>query len=254
MKTVAFVGGGSFGTALSTIVAAKGCRVNIYDIDQDHLARMEADMENKDYLPGVKLKGDYHFCKTNEEAISDADFVIFALPAQHVRSAISEAAHDNHLEISGGLEDLRARYMPSLDTEESDTERALMGALFVARENDIRRGTTTVGPHRDDLMLTLSGVDVRVYGSQGQQRTTALSLKLAELDIMRRELGEAPVLMLDDVMSELDPKRRRHLLGRLRGIQTIVTCTDLSDLAEAEIGAAWRIQAGEIVSEGGDEA
>ena len=178
---------------------------------------------------------------------------IMAMRADFVR-AISEAAHDNHLEISGGLEDLRARYMPSLDTEESDTERALMGALFVARENDIRRGTTTVGPHRDDLMLTLSGVDVRVYGSQGQQRTTALSLKLAELDIMRRELGEAPVLMLDDVMSELDPKRRRHLLGRLRGIQTIVTCTDLSDLAEAEIGAAWRIQAGEIVSEGGDEA
>ena len=178
---------------------------------------------------------------------------IMAMRSEFVR-AISEAAHDNHLEISGGLEDLRARYMPSLDTEESDTERALMGALFVARENDIRRGTTTVGPHRDDLMLTLSGVDVRVYGSQGQQRTTALSLKLAELDIMRRELGEAPVLMLDDVMSELDPKRRRHLLGRLRGIQTIVTCTDLSDLAEAEIGAAWRIQAGEIVSEGGDEA
>ena len=132
--------------------------------------------------------------------------------------------------------------------------RALLSALAVARETDVRRGTTTVGPHRDDLVLTLSGMDVRVYGSQGQQRTTALSLKLAELDIMRRELGEAPVLMLDDVMSELDPKRRRHLLGRLKGIQTIVTCTDLSDLAEAEIGAAWRIQAGEIVSEGGDEA
>ena len=114
---------------------------------------------------------------------------------------------------------------------------------------DIRRGTTSVGPHRDDLTLTLSGMDVRVYGSQGQQRTTALSLKLAELDIMRREIGEWPVLMLDDVMSELDPRRRRQLLGRLKGIQTIVTCTDMSDLAEAEIGAAWRIQNGTIVGE-----
>ena len=70
MKTVAFIGGGSFGTALSTVLAGKGCRVNIFDIDQDHLARMEAAMENTDYLPGVKLVGDYHFCKTNEEALS----------------------------------------------------------------------------------------------------------------------------------------------------------------------------------------
>ena len=166
---------------------------------------------------------------------------------------ISEAAHENHLEISGGLEDLRVRYVPSLEAD-GDPERALMSALSMARDSDIRRGMTTVGPHRDDLTLTLAGMDVRAYGSQGQQRTAALSLKLAELDIMRRELEEPPVLMLDDVMSELDPKRRRHLLGRLNGIQTIVTCTDLSDLAEAEIGAAWRIQAGTITPEGGDGA
>ena len=146
------------------------------------------------------------------------------------------------------------RYMPSLEGGEDDLERALFAALTMARDVDLRRATTTVGPHRDDLMLTLSGMDVRAYGSQGQQRTTALSLKLAELDIMRRELGEAPVLMLDDVMSELDPKRRRHLLGRLKDIQTIVTCTDLSDLADAEIGAAWRIQNGTILAEGGGEA
>ena len=178
---------------------------------------------------------------------------IMAMRAEFVRG-VSEAAHENHLEISGGLEDLRVKYVPSLDAGDEDPAQALFGALSVAREIDIRRGTTTVGPHRDDLLLTLSGMDVRVYGSQGQQRTTALSLKLAELDIMRRELGEPPVLMLDDVMSELDPKRRRHLLRRLEGVQTIVTCTDLSDLAEAEIGAAWRIQGGAIRPEGGDEA
>ncbi len=162
---------------------------------------------------------------------------------------ISDSAHENHLEISGGQEDLKARYVPSLDTQDDEPAQALMKALRVARNMDIRRGTTSVGPHRDDLMLTLSGMDVRVYGSQGQQRTTALSLKLAELDIMRREIGEWPVLMLDDVMSELDPKRRRQLLKRLDGIQTIVTCTDMSDLADAEIGAAWRIHNGTIASE-----
>ena len=128
MKTVAFVGGGSFGTALSTIVAAKGCRVNIYDIDQDHLARMEADMENKDYLPGVKLRGDYHFCKTNEEAISDADFVIFALPAQHVRSAISAAAPFIRKDaiitcISKGIEQKTHKRMSEVIGEYFDMDR-----------------------------------------------------------------------------------------------------------------------------------
>ena len=128
MKTVAFIGGGSFGTALSTIVAAKGCRVNIFDIDQDHLARMEADMENKDYLPGVRLKGDYHFCSTNEEAVKDADFVVFALPAQHVRSAISVSAPFIRKDaivtcISKGLEQKTHKRMSEVIGEYLDLDR-----------------------------------------------------------------------------------------------------------------------------------
>ncbi len=161
---------------------------------------------------------------------------------------VSASAERSHAEISGGAERLTAAYQPSVNSEESGAALAetIMRALYLSRENDIRRGTSTVGPHRDDLMLLLSGMDVRVYGSQGQQRTAALSLKLAELDIMRREVGEWPVLLLDDVMSELDPTRRRQLLKRFEGVQTIVTCTDLSDLAEAEIGAAYRIRNGTI--------
>jgi glycerol-3-phosphate dehydrogenase (NAD(P)+) len=128
MKTVAFIGGGSFGTALSTIVAAKGCRVNIFDIDQDHLARMEADMENKDYLPGVMLKGDYHFCKTNEEALKEADFVIFALPAQHVRSAICSAVPFIRKDaiitcISKGIEQKTHKRMSEVIGEYFDLDR-----------------------------------------------------------------------------------------------------------------------------------
>ena len=91
MSTVTFIGAGSFGTALSTIVAAKGCRVNIFDIDEAHLSRMEEAMENTDYLPGVKLSGDYHFYTDNEAALRDADVVVFSLPAQHFRSAIRSA-------------------------------------------------------------------------------------------------------------------------------------------------------------------
>jgi len=128
MKTVAFIGGGSFGTALSTVLAGKGCRINIFDIDQEHLARMAADRENKDYLPGVKLEGDYHFCKTNEEALKDADFVIFALPAQHVRSAISSAAPFIRGDaiitcISKGLEQKTHKRMSEVISEYFDMDR-----------------------------------------------------------------------------------------------------------------------------------
>ena len=163
-------------------------------------------------------------------------------------SLISESAEESHREISGGAERLTAAYQPAIasDEEGAALQETILRALKMARDNDIRRGTSTVGPHRDDLTLLLSGMDVRVYGSQGQQRTAALSLKLAELDIMHREIGEWPVLLLDDVMSELDPGRRRHLLKRFEGVQTIVTCTDMSDLAEAEIGAAYRIDNGTI--------
>ena len=161
---------------------------------------------------------------------------------------LSRAARENHLEISGGAEELDVRYKPSIDEEASDAALvdALRRALEEGLDSDLRRVTTGVGPHRDDLILTISGMDVRVYGSQGQQRTAALSLKLSELDVMREETGEWPVLLLDDVMSELDPHRRRHLLGRLSQVQTLVTCTDPADLAGAEVGAAYRVSAGAI--------
>ena len=159
---------------------------------------------------------------------------------------VAEAARLIHADITGGREALSAAYEPSVPSPDRE---ALLEALQTAREIDKRRGTTTVGPHRDDVALTLNGTDARAYGSQGQQRTAALSLKLAELEIMSREIGETPVLLLDDVMSELDPQRRRQLLTRLRGVQTIVTCTDLSDLAEADIGAAWRVREGHISKE-----
>lgn len=164
---------------------------------------------------------------------------------------LSRFAGENHREITGGRERLECRYCPSAPLDETGEalERALGEALLRAREQDERRCMTSVGPHRDDLQLTLDGMDVRAYGSQGQQRTSALSLKLAELTIMKEATGEWPVLLLDDVMSELDPGRRRQLLSRLRGIQTLVTCTDLTDLAEADVGAAWRVASGTLETE-----
>ena len=156
---------------------------------------------------------------------------------------LSKAAGETHRDIAGGREDLSVVYRPSVDGEDA---RACMEALFAAREGDVRRMTTSVGPHRDDVALMVDGRDVRAFGSQGQQRTAALSMRLAELGVMREELGEWPVLMLDDVMSELDPGRRCRLLEHLSGIQTLVTCTDTDDLAGAQPGAVYRVSGASI--------
>ena len=157
---------------------------------------------------------------------------------------LSAIASETYLEIAGGRETLSVSYQPNVTS--GDDAQSIMDALFTARGSDLRRMTTSVGPHRDEILLAIDGREVRTFGSQGQQRTTALSLRLSELSVMRDEMGEWPVLMLDDVMSELDPSRRRQLIRRLDGIQTIVTCTDEEDLAGAEIGAAWRVHGAEI--------
>ena len=159
---------------------------------------------------------------------------------------LSEMAGETHRDLADDREHLKIQYRPSVDGWEV---QSCMEALFAARENDARRMTTSVGPHRDDVVLLVDDRDVRAYGSQGQQRTAALSMRLAELSVMRDELEEWPVLMLDDVMSELDPGRRRRLLEHLKGIQTLVTCTDPDDLAGAEAGAIYRVQNAAITRE-----
>ncbi|MGX8705933.1 MAG: DNA replication/repair protein RecF [bacterium] len=158
---------------------------------------------------------------------------------------LSERAGETHREISDGKEQLEIRYAPSV--AEGDELQVNMDALFAARESDLRRLTTTVGAHRDDVLLLIGGRDVRAFGSQGQQRTAALAMRLSELDVMREAMGEWPMLMLDDVMSELDPTRRRQLVSHLKGIQTFITCTDPDDLAGAEVGRMWRVSGGELM-------
>ena len=103
--------------------------------------------------------------------------------------------------------------------------KTLMGRLENNYEKDLRLGFTTVGPHRDDLDVTIGGVDAKAYASQGQTRTAALALKLSEVQIFKTISGECPILVLDDVMSELDLPRRKKLLKCIEGVQTILTCT-----------------------------
>lgn len=137
----------------------------------------------------------------------------------------------------------------------SATERvakAFHAQLGVVGLEEARRGTTLIGPQRDDLCFFINGADARIYGSQGQQRTVALSLKLAEFRLIEEYVGEPPVLLLDDVMSDLDDARRKHLLKWIRGRgQTFITCTSLRAFPKEILqdAATFQVAAGTIISD-----
>ena len=133
--------------------------------------------------------------------------------------------------------------------EPNTEEEAFETALKRGREADIRQKTTLSGPHRDDLSFSVNGVDIRRFGSQGQQRTAALSLKLAEIELVKKIVKDYPVLLLDDVLSELDSGRQQHLLSGIV-IQTIIT-TGLDDfVAHAfHIDRVFRIVNGTVKEE-----
>jgi len=133
---------------------------------------------------------------------------------------------DIHSKLTNGKEQLEIHYEPNV--ERNDFEKELINN----REKDIKLKSTSVGPHRDDFSFIVNGIDIRKFGSQGQQRTAALSLKLAEIEIVKKITGHVPVLLLDDVLSELDSKRQNYLLSSIGNIQTIITCTGLDDFVD----------------------
>lgn len=136
---------------------------------------------------------------------------------------VSIKAAARHKQISSGNEELSVVYVPS--AEENDFEIKLQSTL----ERDIFMGSTSYGPHRDDISFFINGNDVRIYGSQGQQRTAAICAKLAEIDIIKENTDTSPVLLLDDVLSELDKTRQHMLMDCINDVQTIITCTGIED-------------------------
>lgn len=143
-------------------------------------------------------------------------------------------AGDLHRHMSGGREFLRVEYAPSVTSKDRGLLReAIAEALVSNIDKDLFRGYTSAGPHRDDVALYLDDNDVRIYGSQGQQRTAALSLKLSEIALVEKLRKEKPVLLLDDVFSELDSKRQKMLLTAVSGCQCFVTCTGIEELGSA---------------------
>ena len=155
---------------------------------------------------------------------------------------LSEIVHEIHYRISGKKEDLTLTYEPNIEDIFFEDE------LNRAKWKDRKLCQTTVGPHRDDLLFSIGDVDIRRFGSQGQQRTSALSLKLSEIELVKKSIQDTPVLLLDDVLSELDSHRQNYLLNSISDTQTIITCTGLDEFVRNrfQINRVFEVVCGQV--------
>lgn len=211
-----------------------------------------------------------------DEQLASAASIIIAARQKFIRD-LEVLARDIHRDISGGVEDLQLVYQSSFEpTAEGDGQQSfnLLGldfhremppdeiapqyrqALVDSRREEIERGITLIGPQRDDMRFMVNGRDLSMFGSRGQARTGVLAIKLAELQWMRDQLGNWPILLLDEVVAELDVKRRGYLLERVADVnQVLLTTTELAVLTPQFLKSAsqWRVEQGqiEILSEAG---
>ncbi|WP_310603633.1 DNA replication/repair protein RecF [Anaerosporobacter sp.] len=158
---------------------------------------------------------------------------------------LNEIVYDIHKKLSGGKEELIVQYEPNVLVEDMEMK------VEKQREKDIFYKQTSVGPHRDDICFVIKDIDIRKYGSQGQQRTAALSLKLAEIELVKQTIKDDPILLLDDVLSELDRNRQNYLLNSIEGIQTMITCTGLEEFVtnRFQIDKLYKVEEGSVIAE-----
>ena len=158
---------------------------------------------------------------------------------------LNDIIYEIHKKLSGGREELIISYEPDVAIEEFEKN------LRYNQDRDIRMKQTSIGPHRDDFAFLNKDVDIRKYGSQGQQRTAALSLKLSEIELVKKIAKDTPILLLDDVLSELDSNRQNYLLNSIGDIQTIITCTGLEEFVNNrfEVNKIYKVNNGVVTSE-----
>jgi len=158
---------------------------------------------------------------------------------------LNEIVYGIHKRLSGGKEELVIKYEPNVLSEDMEAK------VEKQREKDVFYKQTSIGPHRDDICFTIKDIDIRKFGSQGQQRTSALSLKLAEIELVRQTIKDEPILLLDDVLSELDRNRQNYLLNSIEGIQTMITCTGLEEFVanRFHIDKLYRVVEGSVTVE-----
>lgn len=184
---------------------------------------------NKVLLQRNKLLKEIFFHPEYEETLDVWDMQLVTYGRELIQfrrdfiDRLNHIIHGIHETLSGNKEDMIVSYEPHT------TEDKFEAILKKNRPQDRKQKTTLAGPHRDDISFMVNGIDIRIYGSQGQQRTAALSLKLSELELVKELSHDSPILLLDDVLSELDSSRQNHLLSSIQNIQTLITCTGLDD-------------------------
>ena len=158
---------------------------------------------------------------------------------------LNKIISDIHFKLTGGKERISVFY------ESSTGKMPFEDALIKNRNKDIKNRSTSVGPHRDDLSFVVDNIDIRKFGSQGQQRTAALSLKLSEIELVKSIINDTPILLLDDVLSELDKNRQNYLLDSIHDIQTVITCTGLDEFVNYRfsINKIFHVDSGYVTKE-----
>lgn len=158
---------------------------------------------------------------------------------------VNEIIEEIHSKLTGGKEKIILSYESGCGT------LSLEEAVLRNRERDIKMKSTSAGPHRDDICFRIGDIDIRRFGSQGQQRTAALSLKLSEIELVKKIIKDTPVLLLDDVLSELDKNRQNYLLDSIHDIQTLITCTGVDEFVNHRfaINKIFHVQSGHVINE-----
>ena len=183
-----------------------------------------------------------------DRQLADAGYEIIRFRREFI-DMLSEEAGEIMNKISGGREALRIEYKSSCNYVTGTEGRDILySQIYHNRDRDIYNGNSGLGPHRDDIEFFINDKDAKKYGSQGQQRTIALSLKLAEIRIARQMLDEAPVLLLDDVLSELDLERQRFLVSEIDDVQLFITSAEINDevISSLRGGTLFRIEEGSV--------
>ncbi|MBE5964449.1 MAG: DNA replication/repair protein RecF [Lachnospiraceae bacterium] len=187
------------------------------------------DNYNKSLMQRNKLLKELGFNRENMDTLDLWDMNLVKYGKEVIKSRtefvekLNTIIKEIHKNLTGGNETIDIKYEPSVTIDNFEK------ILSKNRQSDIKTGNTNYGPHKDDLCFEIEGIDVRKYGSQGQQRTVALSLKLSEIELVKTIINDNPILLLDDVLSELDAKRQNYLLNSIKDVQTIITCTGLDD-------------------------
>lgn len=217
----------------------------------DHFYLYNLNHYNKIVNQRNKLLKDMYFNPGLRETLNIWDSQLLSFGSKVIErrtlfaSQLCEIISGLHKKLSGGKEELIIQYEPDVSIEEFESK------LKINQERDVKLKQTSIGPHRDDFSFIVNGIDIRKYGSQGQQRTAALSLKLSEIELVKKMTKDTPVLLLDDVLSELDSNRQNYLLNSIGNIQTIITCTGLDEFINNrfEINKIFKVTNGSVICE-----